>query len=122
MMKYKDTYYIVKQKNYSDNKDDAYIKCKKNAQIYKYDADTLCIQFNSNKYSNIKLKELSELGVYLTTLQCGDDEQTYLFPECALEKLAAVVKAKKRIKRDLTDEQREVLRNRMLKIRESSKK
>lgn len=121
MYKYKDTYYILRPKDKSGkpttNKDDNYIPCKKNVQIYRYNADTLAIMFLTNKYTSNRIKELSAQNVYLKPFQIGDNEQTYLFSESDFNKVAEVVKAKKRIKRNLTDEQREVLRQRMKSIR-----
>lgn len=72
--------------------------------------------FLTNKYTSNRIKELSAQNVYLKPFQIGDNEQTYLFSESDFNKVAEVVKAKKRIKRNLTDEQREVLRQRMKSI------
>ena len=117
MLKYKDTYFVARQKDStgkpSINKDDCYIRCKRGVQIYRYNPSTLAIQFNTNGYANNRLKELSDIGVHFTSLQRGDDEQTYTFSESDLSKVADIVKAKKRVKRDLTDEQRNILRERM---------
>lgn len=113
-LKYKENYYIYKVK--SENKDDVYILCKKKVQIYRYSSSLLAIQFNSNKYANIKIKELNNNGVQLTILQRGDDEQVYTFYESDFSIVADIVKAKKRVKRDLTDEQRKILSNRIKNI------
>jgi len=121
MLKYKDTYFVAKQKDStgkpSINKDDNYIRCKRGVQIYRYNPSTLAIQFNTNGYTKNRLKELSDIEVHFTSLQCGDNEQTYTFPEADLSKVADIVKAKKRIKRDLTDEQRNILRDRLANAR-----
>ncbi len=119
MLKYKDTYYIIKSK--TENKDDNYIPCRKSkAQIYRYSSDLLAIQFNSNGITNNRIKELTELGVQLTIIQCGDNERVYTFSEFDLNKVADIVSAKKKIKRELTDEQREIMRqnfiNKVLKL------
>lgn len=120
MLKYKDTYKVtkVKDKNNipSSNRDDNYIPCAK-AQIYRYDFSTLVIQFYTNKYANNRIKELTAIGVQLTILQRGDDEQTYTFLETELSKVADICKAKKKRKINLTEEQKEVLRNRLENIR-----
>jgi hypothetical protein len=109
MFKYKDTYYIIKSK--SDNKEDCYIPCRKSkAQIYRYSPSLLAIQFNSNGIANARVKELDSMGVQLTILQFGDNERVYTFNESDLNKVSEVVGAKKRVKRDLTLEQREKLR------------
>lgn len=120
MLKYKTQYFVIKQKDstgaVSTNKDDNYIKCKK-AQIYRYNPSTLAIQFYTNGYANNRLKELSAIGLQLTPFQIGDDEQTYLFSESDLFKIADVVKVKKRVKRNLTDEERNILRDRLVNAR-----
>ncbi|HBY20496.1 MAG TPA: hypothetical protein DEG71_05720 [Clostridiales bacterium] len=125
MLKYKDTYFVVKQKDStgkpSINKDDNYIRCKRGVQIYRYNSSTLAIQFNTNGYAKNRLKELSDIGIQFTSLQRGDDEQTYTFSESDLSEVADIVKAKKRIKRDLTDEQRNVLRERMKSLSKNNK-
>jgi hypothetical protein len=118
--KYKEDYYIYKQKdnndNYTCNKEDNYIKCKNNIQIYRYNTETLVVQFSSNGVANNRIKELSALGIELTPFQIGDNERTFKFSEDFFPIVADVVKAKKRIKRDLTEEQRKVLKERMKKI------
>jgi len=126
MLKYKDTYFVDKQKDStgkpSSNRDDNYIRCKAKVQIYRFNPFTLAIQFNTTGYANNRLKELSAIGIYLKPYQIGDNEQTYLFPESDLNKVADIVKAKKRIKRELTDEQRNVLRDRLANVRNLIKK
>lgn len=120
MYKYKDTYYILRPKDKfgkpTINKDDNYIPCKKNVQIYRYNSDTLAIMFWTNKYAQNRLRELSTQNVHLKPFQIGDDEQTYLFSESNFPIVADVVKVKKKIKRNLTDEQKEVLRQRIKNI------
>lgn len=115
MLKYKDTYYIIKSK--TENKLDNYIPCKHKVQIYRYSLSLLAIQFNTNKYANARIKELNDIGIYLNTIQRGDDEQVYTFNELDFDKVAEIVKAKKRIKRKLTEEQREELRVRLKNAR-----
>ena len=117
-LKYKDNYYIHKEK--SDNKEDSYILCKKKVQIYRYSPSLLAVIFWSNKYANLKLKELINAGVQLTILQRGDDEQVYTFNESDFYIVADIVKAKKRIKRNLTEEQKEILRLRLQNVRQVS--
>lgn len=117
--KYKNNYKVYIEKDIygkSVNKDDSYILCKNLVKIYRFNLNTLTIQFNSNRYANNRLKELSAQNIHLKPFQIGDNEQTYFFSESDFNKVAEVVKAKKRIKRYLTDEQREVLRQRMKNI------
>jgi hypothetical protein len=115
--KYKEDFYIYKQKdsdgNYTSNKDDNYIKAKNGIQIYRYNENTLAVQFNSTGIANNRIKELSALGVQLTSFQIGDNESTYKFSESDFPIIADIIKAKKRIKRDLTDEQKEVIKERL---------
>ena len=121
MLKYKDTYFIGKVKDsegkVTSNKDDCYIRCKKNVHIFRYNSDTLSVMFWTNKYTNNRIKELSDVNIQLKPFQIGDNEQVYLFSESDLTKVADVVMAKKRIKRNLTEEQREVLRERIMNAR-----
>lgn len=119
MLKYKDDYKVVKNKDKQGNivnKDDTYIYCRKSVQIYRYNDNTLTVQFNTRQYTKNRIKELSELGIQLTPFQIGDNERTYTFSESDFPTIAEVVKAKKRIKRELTDEQREILSLRMKNI------
>jgi hypothetical protein len=120
LLKYKDTYYIIKST--SENKEDNFIPCRKSkAQIYRYSSTLLAIQFSSNGIANARIKELNNIGVYLTILQCGDCEQVYTFLECDLNKVADIAGAKKRVKRDLTEEQREEIKTRLQNARNNSK-
>ena len=117
MYKYKDTYYILRPKDKfgkpTINKDDNYIPCIKNVQFYRYSTNTLAVMFWTNQYAHNRLKELSEAGVIMKPFQIGDNEQVYLFPEYNLSTVADIVKAKKRIKRNYTDEQKEEIRERL---------
>ena len=129
MLKYKDKYFVLKQKlsngKPSPNKNDNYIQCKKNGsnyiQIYRYNNDTLAVLFWTVGVANNRIKELNEKGVSLKLFVSGNEESIYLFPEEDFKKVAKVVKARKRIKRELTDEQRDELRERLRKAREVKK-
>ena len=114
---YKDQY-IVKKQIDSSNKDDNFVKCKKGVEIYRYNSNTLCVLFLTNKYAKLRITECSAEGLSLTPFQIGDDEQTYIFPESELNTVAKICKARVKVKKDLTEEQREVLRQRMMSIRE----
>lgn len=123
MNKYKDTYKIKKELDKSGkpslNKQDTYIPCKRTKnQIYRYDKDTLVVYFHSKIYTKNRLTELTELGIELIPYQIGDNESTYKFAETDLDKVAEIIKAKKRVKRDLSEEDRNILRERMIKARE----
>ena len=121
MLKYKDKYFVLKQKlpngKPSPNKDDTYIQCKKNGdnyiQIYRYNKDTLAVMFWSVGVANNRIKELKEKGVGIKLFASGDEESIYLFHEKDLKKVTKVVKARKR--RKLTEEQRQQLIERLQK-------
>jgi hypothetical protein len=72
--------------------------------------------FLTTQYANNRVAELQDAGVQLTLFQDGDNESVYLFPESDLSKVANIVKAKK--KKILSEEQKEVLRERILNARE----
>jgi hypothetical protein len=124
MLKYKDTYRVKREKdkdeNPSSNRQDTYIPCANKIQIYRFNEDTLIVYFHSNGVANNRIKALSKLGITLTPYQIGDDERTYKFAESDLDKIADVVKAKKRIRRELTDEKRNELRERLMNYRKNS--
>lgn len=115
--KYKDRYKIVRPKDnnskYTKNPDDNFIPCNAKGQIYRYNKDTLVVLFNTIKYSNNRIADLSTIGVCLTPFQTGDQESTYKFKENDFKKVAKICKAKKIVKRELTEEEKEVLRKRM---------
>ena len=122
--KYKIIYKVVQQQDLdgksTTNKDDTYVPCAKGVQIYRHNQDTLAVSFLTSQYAKNRINDLATMGVILTRLQLGDDESTYLFPEADLGKVANVVKARKR--RQLSEEQKEKLRQRFLAVREKVKK
>jgi viroplasmin and RNaseH domain-containing protein len=122
--KYKDTYKVIQQKDLNGkpttNRDDTYIPCAKGVEIYRYNQNTLAVSFCTSQYTNNRINDLKNVGVILTKLQLGNDESTYLFPESDLEKVADIVKARKR--KQLSDEQKEKLRQRILDAREKLQK
>ena len=120
MIKYKDTYKVVKTKDQNGkfkNPDDTYIPSK-NAQIYRFNADTLAIMFFTRQYAKNRVNDLNNVGVVLKLLQIGDDEQTYTFPESDFNIVAEICKARK--KKVLSDETKEKLRNRLLAMHSKS--
>ena len=129
MLKYNDKYFVLKQKfpngKPSQNKDDNYIQCKKNGdnyiQIYRYNESTLAVLFWTTEIANSRTKQLKENGVNIKPFVIGKSESVYLFPEKDLKKVAKVVGARKRTKRELTEEQREELKERLRKVREVKK-
>lgn len=126
MLKYKDTYKVIKVKDnngkYSKNKDDNYIPCqRKGVEIYRYSSDKLAIQFNSNIYSKNRIKELADIGIQLTTLQRGDNESVYTFPESDFKKVARICKTKRKVQRNFTDEQKQQIKERLMNAKLNKK-
>lgn len=118
----------------TENEYDTYLKCKSKVTIFRYNSDTLAILFPSRTYKNNKINELSGVGIHLIKFCSGEDESVYLFNEYDLPKVAEILKpitkganksptscAKKK-KREMSEEQREVLRQRMILIRAKSQK
>ena len=139
LIKYKGTYRVYLPKldngNTTPNEEDTYLKCKGNkATLHRYNEDTLKIFFTSTGYANNRVKELTETGVQLTLYQDCDGESTYLFPESDLSKVVTILTPStsganksprvnaNRKKKEYTEEEKQVLRERMLKIRKNIKK
>ena len=128
MLKYNEKYFVLKQKlpngKPSPNKDDNYIQCKKNGdnyiQIYRYNESTLAVLFWTTEIANSRTKQLKENGVNIKPFVIGKSESVYLFPEKDLKKVAKVVGARKRIKRELTDEEKQIVAERLRKARKSN--
>ena len=123
MQKYKGQYRVLRQRNtagkYTDNKDDTYIPCRKGVQIYRYNADTLALSFNTSKYAISRISLMSAAGVELDVIQNGDAESAWLFPEKDFKIVARLVFASRIKKRELTPEQKEAARQRMEYARKS---
>lgn len=117
MQKYKGQYRVLRQRDttgkYTDNKDDTYIPCRKGVQIYRYNADTLALSFNTSKYAISRISLMSAAGVELNVIQNGDAESAWLFPEKDFKTVARLVFASRIKKRELTPEQKEAARQRM---------
>jgi len=124
MEKYKEIYNFQferdsegKADNYSDN----YLSCRKKAKIYRIDDDVL--KFISNHRIKIKNvdkvtgKILWDYTDLLLDVWDSDVERIITFKEENLEKLEDLFKIRKKVKRELTDEQREVLRARLSEMR-----
>lgn len=76
----------------SPNKNDSFLRCRYNIQIYRYNTDTLAMIFFSNQTANNILPQLKEQEVKLIKLNQGDMESTWLFSEKDIHKVAKVVK------------------------------
>ena len=74
------------------NEDDTYLKGKYGIEVYRYNSDTLAIQFKTNSSERIVLSKLNDLGVPTTLYVHGDCESVYFFPEKDIDKVHNVVK------------------------------
>jgi hypothetical protein len=128
VIKYRGIYRVFLQQNpktgeYTPNQDDTYLKCKNNVHIFRYNKDTLAVQFNSNKYRNNRLAEFTESGIDMKLFVSGNTESVYLFDEKDLVFVAnilrPIIKGKdknpKKRTRNITEEQRQKLRKNALK-------
>ena len=119
-----------KTSKYTTNEDDLYLRCKNHVHIYRFSKDKLAVQFNSNEYRNNRLRELTDLDVELELFVSGDQESVYIFDEKDLLIVASILKPivkgkdknpKKRTI-NLTDEQRQQLRERAKNLPKFKKK
>lgn len=108
------------------NEDDTYLKCRSNTYIYRYSEDVLAIQFSSTGYKNNRLKDFKSTGINVQPFVIGDFESVYLFYEKDIHKVVEILKpitrgankSPKQRKREITEEQRQKLRERMKQMRE----
>lgn len=132
MIKYRGTYRVFMPVDFStscstENEDDTYIKCPSSkARIYRWDENTLVIEFTSIRMANNRAKELEEAGIELTLRIEGDIEREYLISESDIHKVAEILKPitrgknkspKVRAKRQISEAERDRLRKHMEKIR-----
>jgi len=132
MIKYRGQYRVFmpldNKGNSTENTDDTYLQSRQ-VEIYRYNSELLAVMFKSNIYCNNRLKDFNEAGVKLTILQDGDDERVYIFKESDFEKVVNIIKlttkgknkspivrANKK-KRELSEEQLKVLRERLERMR-----
>jgi hypothetical protein len=80
--------------NLTKNDDATYLKASKfNAEIYRYNSDTLIIYFPSGKNaSNKVLPEFDKLGIKYTLFGDGTCEQDYMVSESDIDKIHKVLK------------------------------
>lgn len=121
---YKDKYKVVRQRGKNGkptaNKDDTYIPARKGVEVYRYNADTLAVSFNTAVYARNRIREIKDAGIKLKTLQLGDDESAYLFSVSDLDKVAKIVQARRRIV--LTEEEKERRKLHMQELHKKHKK
>lgn len=116
--------------NSTSNEDDTYLRCPSSkATIHRYNKDTLTVYFGSTGIANNREKELSEMGIKLTVFQDGDGERTYHFAESDLPIVTEVLKPivygknkspkvrKVKSTRQLSEGEKDILRNRLEKAR-----
>lgn len=119
MNKYNGTYKVIRNRD-CDGKfldiTDNYIPCHAKAQIYRYGDSALAITFQTRLYAKNRLADFTNSGIQYEELQYGDTESTYIFSESDLNKVAEIVKARKR--KQYSDEYKEKLISRLAVIRE----
>lgn len=123
MQKYKNKYFVKYEKDSKSeiyNRDDNYLACRSGGQVYRYNKDTL--KFVSSHKIKIKKEKDGIVEFDYTDLLLDvydtDEERIITFKEENLEKLEGLFKIRKRKKMNLTEEQKEVLRERLRKARE----
>ena len=124
MERYKDKYIFRYERDNNGNiynRDDNYISCRAKGKIYRKSKDVLV--FESPRKIRVKNVD-AETGEVVfdysdLILEIWDTplEREIEFREENLEKLEELFKIRKRQKRNLTDEQRQALRERMAKAR-----
>lgn len=114
MLKYRGQYRVLYE---TDKRTGAaceftYIPCRihKGSDIYRYSDDTLATYITSIKVFNRLLREYPDL---FRPHQTGDSEGTLLFPESRMNEAAIILKA--RIKRQVSEEQKQILTDRIKK-------
>lgn len=115
----------------TENEDDTYIKCPSSkARIYRWDENTLVIEFTSIRMANNRAKELEEAGIELTLRLDGDIEREYLISESDIHKATKILKPivngknkspKVRAKRKISEEEKERLIRQLAKARAKRK-
>jgi len=129
MLKYKDIYAFRLEKDINgiiyNREDDNYLSCRKKGKIFRISEDVLkFVGFNKirikkvDKLTGIVAWDYSDL---LIDVYDTDGEREITFKEENLEKLEDLFKLRKRIKRILTEEQKEVLRVRFAEARKKMK-
>jgi hypothetical protein len=85
---------VDKQGKVTRNDNDTYLRGKYKTEVYRYNSNTLAIQFNTKPSVKTVIPKLSELGVTTTLFVQGDFESVYLFPEKDLDKVNNILKFK----------------------------
>ena len=119
MLKYKDQYWVRYELDKFKKKCEfTYIPCsrKKGTQIYRYSESKLGVYIQSTQIGKSIAKEYPALFKIETETSC---EIVLLFDEVDLIKAANILKARKKVKRILTDDQRKQLSERMLTVRKT---
>ena len=89
--------------NFTSNKDDTYVECVNNCQIYRYNDDILALYCPGNRFANKLRKLLSEFLTKDCKLEIErnlngrnslEGEQTFYFFEKYIDEVAKIVKAR----------------------------
>lgn len=107
-------YYLLIKKNINNGKEQVSIS------PYDLDCTKLLLTMTSGKLSSFKnrCKKLEELGIKFVA-DSSDDGGFICFEEKDLDVVAQVFKIKKKVKRELTEGQRQELSERLSKMREN---
>lgn len=93
-------YYIFHEVDYdgnpTDNRDATYLQCRYKSQIYRFDEDTLAIDFMTTNSANIIISELRKEKIKIKKFSEGSSESTYLFSEKKIDKVAKIMKPRKK--------------------------
>ena len=119
MLKYKDKYWVKYELDKFKKKCEfKYIPCSryKGAEIYRHSDKKLSVYIPSVVVGKSIAKEYPALFKLETETSC---EIVLLFDEVDLIKAANILKARKKVKRILTDDQRKQLSERMLTVRKA---
>lgn len=119
MLKYKDQYRVDHEKDTSGKEcEGTSVRCTRcrGTEIYRWGDNKLAVYIPSTQVGR---KILSEHPALFTLETETSSEMVFLFDEANLDEAAVILKARKKVKMILTDEQRAELRDRMLKARES---
>ena len=119
MLRYKDNYRVEYEKDTRGrNCQETFIRCSrfKGMEIYRHSPTMLGVYIPSLKVGNKIMAEHPTLFRLQTETSC---EMALLFDEATFAEAFTVLKARKRVKKELTEEQRSELRNRMATMRKS---
>jgi hypothetical protein len=74
------------------NEDDTYIKGRYKTEVYRYNNDTLAVQFITTTSAKITIIKLTKLGIELKKFGQGDYESVYFISENDIDKVNSILK------------------------------